>query len=325
MDAIVACPARGGRRARGRLGHARGRGDRDDRPLPEGAPGRGRGRLDRRDREGRRHDRAQHGDHAGVHPHRPGGAQGTSCAAMLTRAVEPTFNSISVDSDTSTSDTVALVSSGRVPCPDLAAFERALPRVCADLAEDVVRNGEGVRHVIRVCGRERGGLRRRRARSARRSSTPPSSSARSRATTPTSAGSCRPSASTSGLARPREPTSRSMRITVGGSRSSRAARSGSTPRRRRRSSPTCARPSSTRAPPPRRASSRRPSTSRRTSAASRSSVDLGRPAAPAAVVLGGGPDPRVRERERRLPELGARTRGVDSFHVVLVPRDFEAS
>jgi glutamate N-acetyltransferase / amino-acid N-acetyltransferase len=37
-----------------------------------------------------------------------------------------------------------------VPCADLGAFERALLTVCADLAEDVVRNGEGVRHVIRV-------------------------------------------------------------------------------------------------------------------------------------------------------------------------------
>ncbi len=69
---------------------------------------------------------------------------------MLSAAVEPSFNSISVDSDTSTSDTVALVSSGRVPCPDARAFESALARVCSDLAEDVVRNGEGVRHVIRV-------------------------------------------------------------------------------------------------------------------------------------------------------------------------------
>ncbi|MEI6860745.1 MAG: bifunctional ornithine acetyltransferase/N-acetylglutamate synthase [Verrucomicrobiota bacterium] len=70
--------------------------------------------------------------------------------AMLTRAVGPSFNSISVDSDTSTSDTVVLVSSGRVPCADWAAFEAALTTVCRDLAEDVVRNGEGVRHVIRV-------------------------------------------------------------------------------------------------------------------------------------------------------------------------------
>ncbi len=69
---------------------------------------------------------------------------------MLTRAVNLTFNRISIDSDTSTSDTVALVSSGAVTCPDEAAFEEALQQVCADLAEDVVRNGEGVRHVIRV-------------------------------------------------------------------------------------------------------------------------------------------------------------------------------
>jgi glutamate N-acetyltransferase/amino-acid N-acetyltransferase len=69
---------------------------------------------------------------------------------MLSSAVEPTFNSISIDSDTSTSDTVALVSSGRAACPDTALFERALRGVCADLAEDVVRNGEGVRHVVRV-------------------------------------------------------------------------------------------------------------------------------------------------------------------------------
>jgi glutamate N-acetyltransferase/amino-acid N-acetyltransferase len=70
--------------------------------------------------------------------------------AILRRAVDVSFNTISVDSDTSTSDTVALLSSGKVPCPDLAAFEAALTTVCRDLAEDVVRNGEGIRHVIRV-------------------------------------------------------------------------------------------------------------------------------------------------------------------------------
>ncbi|HRI82610.1 MAG TPA: bifunctional ornithine acetyltransferase/N-acetylglutamate synthase [Opitutaceae bacterium] len=70
--------------------------------------------------------------------------------AMLQRVVEPSFNSISVDSDTSTSDTVALVSSGRVPGVAPADFEQALARVCNELAEDVVRNGEGIRHVIKV-------------------------------------------------------------------------------------------------------------------------------------------------------------------------------
>lgn len=70
--------------------------------------------------------------------------------SILSRVVDATFNRISIDSDTSTSDTVALVSSGHVPCPDLAAFEKALATVCGDLAGDVVRNGEGVQHVIRV-------------------------------------------------------------------------------------------------------------------------------------------------------------------------------
>lgn len=69
---------------------------------------------------------------------------------MLARAVDASFNAISVDSDTSTSDTVVALSSGRVPFNDWGTFERGLHQVCRDLAEDVVRNGEGVRHVIRV-------------------------------------------------------------------------------------------------------------------------------------------------------------------------------
>ncbi|PTY08813.1 arginine biosynthesis protein ArgJ [Opitutaceae bacterium EW11] len=70
--------------------------------------------------------------------------------AMLGRAIDQSFNTISIDSDTSTSDTVAVLSSSLVPCSDHAAFEAALTQVCRDLSEDVVRNGEGVRHVIRV-------------------------------------------------------------------------------------------------------------------------------------------------------------------------------
>ncbi|HEY6101001.1 MAG TPA: bifunctional ornithine acetyltransferase/N-acetylglutamate synthase [Anaeromyxobacter sp.] len=70
--------------------------------------------------------------------------------AALDTAVEATFNCISVDSDTSTSDTVLLLSSRRRPAPPAGAFADALARVCADLAEDVVRNGEGVHHVMRV-------------------------------------------------------------------------------------------------------------------------------------------------------------------------------
>jgi glutamate N-acetyltransferase/amino-acid N-acetyltransferase len=77
---------------------------------------------------------------------------------MLARAADASFNAISIDSDTSTSDTVVALSSGRVPFADWGAFERALHQVCRDLAEDVVRNGEGVRHVIRVTVREAASL-----------------------------------------------------------------------------------------------------------------------------------------------------------------------
>ena len=68
----------------------------------------------------------------------------------LHEAVDGSFNCMSIDSDTSTSDTVVALSSRRVPCPDFGAFRAALRQVCSDLTEDVVRNGEGVHHVLRV-------------------------------------------------------------------------------------------------------------------------------------------------------------------------------
>jgi glutamate N-acetyltransferase/amino-acid N-acetyltransferase len=70
--------------------------------------------------------------------------------ASLQFAVDQTFNRISVDSDTSTSDTVAVLSSGRVEGVAPADFRAALVEVCRDLAEDVVRNGEGIRHVLEI-------------------------------------------------------------------------------------------------------------------------------------------------------------------------------
>ncbi len=70
--------------------------------------------------------------------------------AALAEAVDGSFNCISVDSDTSTSDTVALLASGEAGPVDAAAFRAGLREVCAALARDVVRNGEGVRHVLRV-------------------------------------------------------------------------------------------------------------------------------------------------------------------------------
>ena len=70
----------------------------------------------------------------------------------LPTAVDTTFNALSIDSDQSTSDTVVLTSSNAVPMGDATAegFTAALTSVCAALSEDIVRNGEGVQHVMKV-------------------------------------------------------------------------------------------------------------------------------------------------------------------------------
>ncbi len=70
--------------------------------------------------------------------------------AALDEAVQSSFNNITVDSDTSTSDTVVLVSSRRRQAPPPGEFVDGLAKLCGALAEDVVRNGEGVHHVVRV-------------------------------------------------------------------------------------------------------------------------------------------------------------------------------
>ena len=75
--------------------------------------------------------------------------------AMLRRAAGTSFNACSVDADQSTSDSLVCLSSGKVAAgeAELAAFEAALTGLCEALAEDVVRNGEGTTHVIRVAVR----------------------------------------------------------------------------------------------------------------------------------------------------------------------------
>lgn len=70
--------------------------------------------------------------------------------ACLERVARRTFNRISVDGDQSTSDMLLAFSSRRKPSVTGEQFESALLRVCAALAEDIVRNGEGTSHVIRV-------------------------------------------------------------------------------------------------------------------------------------------------------------------------------
>jgi glutamate N-acetyltransferase/amino-acid N-acetyltransferase len=64
--------------------------------------------------------------------------------------VDSTFNRISIDGDQSTSDSVVLLSSAAKPSVEEEEFEKALRFVCWKLAEDVVRNGEGTCHVMKV-------------------------------------------------------------------------------------------------------------------------------------------------------------------------------
>lgn len=72
--------------------------------------------------------------------------------ALLVPAVESSFNSMSIDGDTSTNDTVLLLASGKsgVQPTDklLAAFGEALQLVCDSLAHQIVDDGEGVGHVV---------------------------------------------------------------------------------------------------------------------------------------------------------------------------------
>jgi len=69
---------------------------------------------------------------------------------VLSEVAEETFNRISIDGDTSTSDSVFLLSSGVKPYPGDDMFHRSLMETAAKLSEDVVRNGEGTAHVFRV-------------------------------------------------------------------------------------------------------------------------------------------------------------------------------
>ena len=68
----------------------------------------------------------------------------------LGEVVEDSFNAVSVDGDQSTSDMCILLSSRRSPAPAYGDFVEALRQVCAGLARDIVRNGEGTSHVIEV-------------------------------------------------------------------------------------------------------------------------------------------------------------------------------
>jgi glutamate N-acetyltransferase/amino-acid N-acetyltransferase len=81
--------------------------------------------------------------------------------ALLKSGVEDTFNAVTIDSDTSTSDTLLAFATGaaaahgapkisRASDPRLKAFAKAFHGVLANLAEQVARDGEGARKLVEV-------------------------------------------------------------------------------------------------------------------------------------------------------------------------------
>ena len=78
---------------------------------------------------------------------------------ILRESVDVSFNSITVDSDTSTSDTVFVFASGKDANPDMITdatdprlddFKQKLSTICLDLAHQIVRDGEGARKFVTI-------------------------------------------------------------------------------------------------------------------------------------------------------------------------------
>jgi glutamate N-acetyltransferase/amino-acid N-acetyltransferase len=73
---------------------------------------------------------------------------------MLRRAVHVSFNMLSVDTDTSTSDTCALLANGAAGAVPAGDFEKALTAGCIRMTEILARDGEGAEHLLRCTVRE---------------------------------------------------------------------------------------------------------------------------------------------------------------------------
>lgn len=70
---------------------------------------------------------------------------------MLQRSTQKSFNAITVDGDTSTSDCALLFATGTNPEPvDEAAFEAALDAVMIELAQLIVKDGEGAQKLMTI-------------------------------------------------------------------------------------------------------------------------------------------------------------------------------
>lgn len=74
----------------------------------------------------------------------------TTLDRLLRRAVDVSFNMLSVDSDTSTSDTCAILANGLAGPVDEQAFLAALTAGSIRMTETLARDGEGATHLLRT-------------------------------------------------------------------------------------------------------------------------------------------------------------------------------
>jgi glutamate N-acetyltransferase/amino-acid N-acetyltransferase len=70
--------------------------------------------------------------------------------ACLREAVNLSFNMVSIDTDTSTSDTVAIMANGLAGDVPLGAFQHALKTMAIELAKELARDGEGATKLLEV-------------------------------------------------------------------------------------------------------------------------------------------------------------------------------
>jgi len=78
----------------------------------------------------------------------------TLLQSMLSKGVDPSFNSITVDGDTSTNDACVLLASGasgvEIGASNQAQFQAALDEVLFYLAREIVRDGEGATKLVEI-------------------------------------------------------------------------------------------------------------------------------------------------------------------------------
>jgi glutamate N-acetyltransferase/amino-acid N-acetyltransferase len=78
--------------------------------------------------------------------------------ALLKGGVDDTFNAVTIDGDTSTSDTLMIFATGKAGNPRIARaadprlkdFKKALQAVLANLSEQIARDGEGARKLVEI-------------------------------------------------------------------------------------------------------------------------------------------------------------------------------